>query len=144
MSGKDYYSTLGVDKRKASQQDIFKMYTKLAIRWRGKKKNMCLFLFSHSIRWHPDKPENKGVSEAKSRFTDIAEAYSVLIDDKKREEYDKTGSYHLPEYAGVGAYHAAQTLYKQVFGAVGLNEDGRAPEKAPAIIRDLHVYSFHC
>jgi molecular chaperone DnaJ len=92
-----------------------------------------------STRWHPDKPENKGVAEARLRFSEIAEAYSVLIDPKKREEYDKKGSFSMPEFQGVAAYHAAQTLYKSVFGGVGLNEDGRAPEKQAAITRDLSV-----
>ncbi len=73
------------------------------------------------------------------RFSEIAEAYSVLIDPKKREEYDKKGSLSMPEFQGVAAYHAAQTLYKSVFGGVGLNEDGRAPEKQVAITRDLSV-----
>lgn len=118
---KDFYSILGLDKRKATQQDVYKAYCKM------------------SIRWHPEKPENKGDATAKSRFSDIAEAYTVLIDDKKREEFDKTGSYTIPEYQGVQAYHSAQTLYKTVFGGVGLNEDGRAPEKQPSIIRDLAV-----
>jgi DnaJ family protein B protein 4 len=63
----------------------------------------------------------------------------VLIDPAKRDEYDKKGSYSLPEYAGVSAYHSAQTLYKSVFGGVGLNEDGRAPEKQPPVVRELSV-----
>jgi DnaJ-class molecular chaperone len=76
----DYYNVLGLNKRKAQQEDVYAAYRKMA------------------IRWHPDKPDNRDrQGEAKSRFSEIAEAYSVLIDDKKRDEYDKKGSYELPE-----------------------------------------------
>jgi DnaJ-class molecular chaperone len=76
----DFYNVLGLNKRKAQQEDVYAAYRKMA------------------IRWHPDKPDNRDrQGEAKSRFSEIAEAYSVLIDDKKRDEYDKKGSYELPE-----------------------------------------------
>ncbi len=135
----DYYNVLGLNKRKATQEDVYNAYRKMA------------------IRWHPDKPDNRDrQGEAKSRFSEIAEAYSVLIDEKKREEYDQKGSYELPEvsaaplaarsgfshttqYRGVGAYNAAQNLYKQVFGGVGLNEDGRAPEKGGPVVTEFKV-----
>ena len=68
----DYYQVLGVDK-KASAEEIKKAYRKLA------------------IKWHPDKnPTNKKASEEK--FKKISEAYAVLSDPQKRQQYDTFGS----------------------------------------------------
>jgi molecular chaperone DnaJ len=64
---KDYYQTLGID-RKASKDDIKKAFRTLA------------------HKYHPDK---KGGDEAK--FKELSEAYAVLSDDKKRAEYDAYG-----------------------------------------------------
>ncbi|KAM9592634.1 dnaJ homolog subfamily B member 6 isoform 3-T3 [Trichechus inunguis] len=67
----DYYEVLGVQ-RHASAEDIKKAYRKLA------------------LKWHPDKnPENK--EEAERKFKQVAEAYEVLSDAKKRDIYDKYG-----------------------------------------------------
>ena len=67
----DYYKLLGLDK-KATTEDIKKAYRKLA------------------LKWHPDKnPNNKAAEE---RFKKISEAYAVLSDPKKREEYETFGS----------------------------------------------------
>jgi curved DNA-binding protein len=68
----DYYQVLGVDK-KASPEEIKKAYRKLA------------------VKWHPDKnPTNKAASEEK--FKKISEAYAVLSDTEKRQQYDNFGS----------------------------------------------------
>nr|XP_046259037.1 dnaJ homolog subfamily B member 2 isoform X2 [Scatophagus argus] len=68
----DYYNILGVP-RTASQDDIKKAYRKLA------------------LKWHPDKnPDNK--EEAERKFKEVAEAYEVLSDKSKRDEYDRYGS----------------------------------------------------
>jgi len=67
----DYYQVLGIDK-KASVDEIKKVYRKLA------------------LKWHPDKnPNNKAAEE---KFKKISEAYAVLSDAKKREQYDQFGS----------------------------------------------------
>ena len=63
---KDYYSTLGVDK-KANKDELKKAFYKLA------------------AKHHPD----KGGDEAK--FKEVNEAYQVLSDEKKRKEYDMYG-----------------------------------------------------
>lgn len=63
----DYYKILGINKG-ASDDDIKKAFRKLA------------------HKYHPDKA---GGDEKK--FKEIAEAYAVLSDKKKREQYDKYG-----------------------------------------------------
>lgn len=67
--GKDYYKTLGIQKG-ATDDDIKKAYRKLA------------------LKFHPDKNKSPG---AEDRFKEIAEAYEVLSDKKKREVYDRYG-----------------------------------------------------
>src|SRR5690242_9500014 len=68
---KDYYAALGVAKD-ADQAAIKKAYRKLA-------RDL-----------HPDK--NPGNSEAEARFKEVSEAYDVLSDTKKRQEYDEARS----------------------------------------------------
>lgn len=73
MAGKDYYAILGL-KRDATQNEIKKTYHKLA------------------LEWHPDRAKNKSeLPERERRFKEIAEAYEVLSDPKKRSTYDKFG-----------------------------------------------------
>ncbi|XP_005296130.1 dnaJ homolog subfamily B member 1 [Chrysemys picta bellii] len=67
--GKDYYRTLGLA-RGASDDDIKKAYRKQA------------------LRYHPDKNKDP---DAEERFKEVAEAYDVLSDPKKREVFDKFG-----------------------------------------------------
>ena len=66
MEYKDYYKILGV-KKDASADEIKKAYRKLA------------------VKYHPDK--NPGDPIAEAAFKEIAEAYDILSDTKKREDY---------------------------------------------------------
>jgi molecular chaperone DnaJ len=70
MASKDYYQTLGVP-RDAGKEDIRKAYKELA------------------RKYHPD--VNPGDKAAEERFKEIAEAYAVLGDSRKRQEYDARG-----------------------------------------------------
>ena len=70
MAKRDYYEVLGVDKN-ASEDEIKKAYRKIA------------------IKYHPDRnPDNK---EAEEKFKEAAEAYDVLHDPQKRQQYDQFG-----------------------------------------------------
>lgn len=70
MTKKDYYKTLGVEKN-ASTEEIKKAFRKLA------------------FKYHPDK--NQGNKEAEEQFKQINEAYAVLSDPQKRQQYDLMG-----------------------------------------------------
>lgn len=67
--GKDYYSVLGIQKG-ASDDEIKKAYRKQA------------------LKYHPDKNKSAGAEE---KFKEIAEAYDVLSDPKKKDIYDRFG-----------------------------------------------------
>lgn len=65
---KNYYEILGVPEN-ASADEIRKAYKKLA------------------IKWHPDKnPDNQ--KEAEEKFKEISEAYSVLSDPQKKQQWE--------------------------------------------------------
>jgi len=67
----DYYEILGVS-RSASSDEIKKAYRKLA------------------LKYHPDRNSGDKASEAK--FKEISEAYAVLSDKEKKQQYDTYGS----------------------------------------------------
>jgi curved DNA-binding protein len=71
MSGKDYYKILGVDKS-ASPAEIKKSYRKLA------------------LKYHPD--HNEGNKAAEAKFKALNEAYAVLRDPEKKQQYDMFGA----------------------------------------------------
>ncbi|KAK2722888.1 dnaJ protein homolog 1-like [Artemia franciscana] len=76
--GKDFYKILGISKG-ASDDEIKKAYRKLA------------------LKYHPDKNKEKGAEE---RFKEIAEAYEILSDKKKRDIFDQYGEEGLKGAAG--------------------------------------------
>lgn len=73
----DLYRILGVP-RGARSDDIKRAYR------------------SRALRYHPDK--NLHDPDAKHKFQKIAEAFSVLSDEKKRLKYDKSGDMDLDDF----------------------------------------------
>lgn len=89
MEYKDYYKTLGVD-RKATPAEIKKAYRRLA------------------RELHPDR--NPGDRTAEARFKEVNEAHEVLADSTKRQQYDMLGS-NWDQFARAGAGGASAGGY---------------------------------
>lgn len=81
---KDYYEVLGVSKS-ADAAEIKKAYRKKA------------------IEYHPDK--NPGDKQAEENFKTAAEAYEVLSDPQKRQQYDQFGHQAFNGGGGFGGGH---------------------------------------
>ncbi|KAI3751764.1 hypothetical protein L2E82_22855 [Cichorium intybus] len=73
---KDYYRILEVD-YEATEEEIRSNYIRLA------------------LKWHPDKQKGE---DATSKFQEINEAYKVLSDPIRKEEYDRKGMLYLYDY----------------------------------------------
>jgi len=98
MEYKDYYKTLGVDK-KATEEEIKKAYRKLA------------------VKFHPDK--NPGNKQAEEKFKEINEANAVLSDTEKRKKYDQFGE-NWQHYDQAG--NSQRGKYSQGYGSDSGNQ----------------------
>ena len=107
----DYYKSLGVS-RTATKSEIKVAYFQLA------------------KKYHPD--ANPGDANAKQKFQEIAEAYTVLSDDSQRQQYD---SYGVSNDQGFQQYQQRQSygysapqnvnpeeVFKKMFEELGLQE----------------------
>lgn len=107
MAKRDYYEVLEVSKS-ASVDEIKKAYRKLA------------------IKYHPDR--NPGDAEAEAKFKEAAEAYDVLHDPQKRQQYDQFG-FDAPSggfgggspFGGAGGFSMDDifSMFGDVFGGHG-------------------------
>ncbi|MBO6003489.1 MAG: molecular chaperone DnaJ [Aeriscardovia sp.] len=108
----DYYQILGVS-RDASQEEIQKAYRKL------------------SRQYHPD----IAGKQYEDKFKEINEAYSVLSDPQKREEYDRSGSGFSGGAGGAGFSPMNFTdlgdLFGQFFGGASPFGTGSAASPIP-------------
>lgn len=98
MSKKDYYSILGVAKS-ASKDEIKKAYRQLA------------------MKYHPDRnPDNKAAEET---FKEAAQAYEVLSDDSKRQQYDQFGHEGFQNMGNAGGHGGHGMNMDDIFSNFG-------------------------
>src|SRR5210317_1626543 len=83
MAKRDYYDVLGINKG-ASPEDIKSAYRKLA------------------VKYHPDK--NPGDKAAEDKFKEASEAYGILSDKNKKENYDNFGHAAFENGGGQGGF----------------------------------------
>jgi curved DNA-binding protein len=101
---KDYYKILGVPKS-ASEDDIKKAYRKLA------------------MQFHPDKNPGKE-AWANEKFKEINEAYGVLGNQEKRQQYDRFGT--VGNVGDIFGNAGTRTTFEDLmreFGQSGLGYD---------------------
>ncbi len=101
MSSKlDYYDILGVS-REAKEDEIKRAFHKLA------------------LKYHPDR--NK-LPDAEEKFKEASEAYAVLSDPEKRQQYDARGFDGInKQYKQEDIFN--QTKFRDVFTEFGFNPD---------------------
>jgi curved DNA-binding protein len=115
---KDYYSVLGVE-RNADAATIKKAYRKLA------------------QKYHPDK--NPGDKHAEDQFKQLTEAYAVLSDPEKKNQYDQFGDagfhqrfsqediFRNVNMGDIFGSFGGEDLFSQLFG--GRPHTRRAPQR---------------
>jgi len=103
MAKRDYYEVLGVDKN-ATEDQIKKAYRTIA------------------IKYHPDR--NPGNKEAEEKFKEAAEAYDVLHDPQKRQQYDQFG--FAGNSGGFNPFEGTSMNMDDIFSMFGDIFGGRA------------------
>jgi DnaJ-class molecular chaperone len=115
--GKDYYKILQLSKN-ATDDDIKKAYRKLA------------------LKYHPDKNKSP---DAENKFKEIAEAYDVLSDPKKKQIFDAYGEEGLkggvPNSSDGGSAFPRPGLFVHL--------PGRSARNVPHVFRQLRSFCEH-
>ena len=98
---KDYYRILDIN-REASPEEIKKAFRKLA------------------LQCHPDR--NPGDQKAEERFKEVSEAYGVLIDPEKRQNYDFIQERGSGSSAGPGFRYTQEDIFGDMFRNPGSSD----------------------
>ena len=108
----EYYDLLEI-KKGCSETEIKKSYRKLA------------------MKYHPDKNKDKDSSE---KFKKISEAYSVLSDSKKRENYDRFG-----KQQNGGMNVDSFNMFNKVFSDFDIHSNLFSQPKQNNKVKDIHI-----
>ena len=81
---RDYYEVLGVE-RDANEDDIKRAFRKLA------------------FKYHPDRSKEP---DAEEKFKEISEAYAILSDPQKKQQYDAFG------HAGISGRYSTEDIFR--------------------------------
>jgi len=114
MAKRDYYEVLGVDKG-ASAEQIKSAYRKQA------------------VKYHPDK--NKGDKAAEDKFKEASEAYHVLSNSERKQNYDNFGHAAFENGGGRGGFgnfdfsNHFSDIFEDFFGE-GFGDGGRKSRRS--------------
>ena len=112
MAKRDFYDVLGVSKN-ASPEELKSAYRKLA------------------VKHHPDK--NPGDKASEDKFKEASEAYGILSDKEKKQNYDNFGHAAFEGGGGRqgGGFGGADfsDIFEDFFGDFGGVEDQEEEEK---------------
>lgn len=114
---RDYYDVLGVDKS-ADEASIKKAYRSLA------------------KKYHPDM--NPGDAEAEKKFKEVNEAYAILSDPQKKQQYDQFGHAAFEQggpgagggFGGFEGFGGFGDIFSDIFGG-GFGGSSSARRNAP-------------
>lgn len=123
-SKRDYYEILSIH-REATVEEIKKSYRKAA------------------LQYHPDR--NPGDHEAVEKFKEASEAYEVLIDDHKREVYDRFGHAGLsgtdfhPFHNVEDVFDSFGDIFEDFFGLGGRRGGQKRARRGDDLRYDLSI-----
>ncbi len=119
-TGEDYYEILGLS-RDATSEEIKKVYRKLA------------------KKYHPD--ANKEDPKTEEKFKKIAEAYSILINPEKRQQYDYFGKVDsgLSGFGGSDFFQDVFSTFDTFFGNFYGSRKTRMTQDGSDVLFDLKV-----
>ena len=126
MAKRDYYDVLGVEKN-ASADQIKSAYRKKA------------------VKYHPDK--NKGDKAAEEKFKEASEAYHVLSNSERKQNYDNFGHAAFENGGGGGRggfgnfdfSGSFSDIFEDFFGDLGGRSQQRQPQRGQDLKYEIDV-----